>query len=136
MHNLQSKASRTVLALGLLIGLCFLSGCLESSFQLSKTSRLPVWFKLPMGLTRNDVSVTLNYYSNPFGANTKLIFKDKDGKVLEKVSGEDVSLTEAGVYPAYVLVKANGASEVLEHQRMEPIFFVTDDPSIKSKAPH
>ena len=134
MSKLRDSTSTCLLSLGLLIALYFLSGCAESSFQLSENSRLPAWFKLPAGLTRRDVSVTLDYYTVFFGDDTRLILKDKSGKVLEKVSGKDVILTEPGAYPAYVLLTVNGVPEVLEHRRMEPIFYVSDDPSVRSKA--
>lgn len=35
-------------------------------------------------------------------------------------------------YPHYVIVSANGIVEVIEHRKMEPVFYVTDDPSIIS----
>lgn len=136
MQTRRTRTQKYVLGFSLLFCLSLLSGCLESSFQLSPTSRLPVWFKLPAEMARSDVSVTLNYYSNPSGANAKLILKDKSGNVLETVRGNDVNLTEPGVYPGYVRLTANGVSEVLEHQRMEPIFFVSDDPKLRNQAVH
>ena len=115
---------------------CLLTGCLESSFQLADESRLPVWIKLPPGLKRQDVSLTLNYYSNPFGANAKFILKNRRGDVLEKVSGNDEPINGVSEYPGFVLVKVNGVSEIIEHRKMEPIFYVSDDASIRNKVPH
>ena len=115
---------------------CLLTGCLESSFQLADESRLPVWIKLPPGLKRQDVSLTLDYYSNPFGANAKFILKDKRGDVLEEVSGTDKPINGVSEYPGFVLVKVNGVSEIIEHRKMEPIFYVSDDASIRNKVSH
>ena len=115
---------------------CLLTGCLESSFQLADESRLPVWIKIPPGLKRQDVSLTLNYYSNPFGANAKFILKNRRGDVLEKVSGNDEPINGVSEYPGFVLVKVNGVSEIIEHRKMEPIFYVSDDASIRNKVPH
>lgn len=115
---------------------CLLTGCLESSFQLADESRLPVWIKLPPGLKRQDVSLTLNYYSNPFGANAKFILKNRRGDVLEEVSGTDKPINGVSEYPGFVLVKVNGVSEIIEHRTKGPIFYVSDDASIRSKVPH
>lgn len=115
---------------------CLLTGCLESSFQLADESRLPVWIKLPPGLKRQDVSLTLNYYTNPFGATAKFILKNRRGDVLEAVSGTDKPINGVSEYPSFVLVKVNGVSEIIEHRKMEPIFYVSDDASIRNKVPH
>jgi hypothetical protein len=113
-----------------------LTGCLESSFQLADESRLPVWIKIPPGLKRQDVSLTLNYYSNPFGPNAKFILKNRRGDVLEAVSGTDKPINGVSEYPGFVLVKVNGVSEIIEHRKMEPIFYVSDDASIRNNVPH
>ncbi len=112
---------------------CLLTGCLESSFQLADESRLPVFIKLPPNLKRQDVSLTLNYYSNPFGANAKFILKNRNGDVVEQVSGNDKPINGVAEYPGFVLVKVNGVPEVIEHRAKGPIFYVSDDPS---KVPH
>ena len=113
-----------------------LSGCLESSFQLSDESRLPVWIKLPPTFERQDVSLTLNYYSNPFGPNAKFILTNKRGDILEEVSGNDKpigsTLSELK-YPSYVLVEVNGVAEIVEHRTKGSVFYIFDDPGIKSK---
>ena len=115
---------------------CLLTGCLESSFQLADESRLPVWIKLPPGLKRQDVSLTLNYYTNPFGATARFILKNRRGGVLEEVSGTDKPINGASEYPGFVLIKVNGVSEIIEHRKMEPIFYVSDDASIRNKVSH
>jgi hypothetical protein len=33
-------------------------------------------------------------------------------------------------YPAYNVVTVDGITEIIERRKMEPIFYVTDDPSI------
>jgi len=33
----------------------------------------------------------------------------------------------------YEVLTANGISEVVEHRRMEPIFYINDDPEVRRK---
>ncbi len=114
---------------------CLLTGCLESSFQLADESRLPVWITLPPDLKRQDVTLTLNYYSNPFGSNAKFILKNRRGDVVEEVSGTDKPINGVSEYPGFVLVKVNGVSEIIEHRTKGPIFYVSDAASIRNEIP-
>ena len=115
---------------------CVMSGCLESSFQLASESRLPRWEALPSGLTREDASVTLNLYTTLPGANdAKFILRNRTGEKLAEVKGKVKCQypDSAGLYPAYEAVVVNGTTEILEFKRMEPIFYVNDDPAIREK---
>jgi hypothetical protein len=128
---------RRFLAAILCSDLFFLSGCAESSFKLADESRLPAWIHLPPKMKRPDVSLTLNYYSKPFGPDAKFILRDKQGKILEEVSGEDTPIgNNRSKYPLYDLIVVKGISEIVEHRAMEPVFYISDDPAIKSKIPH
>src|SRR5665213_1782254 len=60
-------------------------GCLESSFDLASDSRLPRGMAVPPGLTRADVSVTVDYYTLP---RVRFTLRDKNGKKLTTVSGK------------------------------------------------
>jgi hypothetical protein len=62
------------------VSACAMTGCVESSFQLAKESKLPGSMTLPPGLTRADVSVTLNFSALPGGPDAKFILKDRNGK--------------------------------------------------------
>jgi hypothetical protein len=133
MKNHKAKFLAAILCSDLFL----LGGCAESSFKLADESRLPVWIHLPPKMKRQDVSLTLNYYSKPFGPDAKFILRDKHGKILEEVSGEDRQIGNTPhEYPSYVLVVVNGISEIVEHRAMEPEFYISDDPAIKSKIPH
>jgi hypothetical protein len=35
-----------------------------------------------------------------------------------------------GYYPAYEIITVNGITDVIEHRKMEPIFYITDDPAV------
>ena len=112
----------------------------ESTFELAQDSRLPRWFSLPAGLARSDVSVTMNYYVTPMGRVATFILQDKKnhrlGKIYAKQRGtEPLHLktfppTGASGDPAFEVITTNGITEIIEHQKAEPIFYITDDPAV------
>lgn len=108
----------------------------ESSFELARESRLPKWFTLPPGLSRTDVTVTMDYYLK----HTTFKLLDAKKQKLAEVNGKNKSLEPlmrktpqpgfpAG-YPSYEIITVNGVTEVIEHRQMEPIFYITDDPAV------
>ncbi|HEY8670601.1 MAG TPA: hypothetical protein VIL63_07175 [Terriglobales bacterium] len=125
------------------LGLAMDKGCEyfpESTFELASESRLPKWITLPPGLTRADVSITMNYYVKLWGRSATFILKDKKGQVLTKVHGKQKGLEPLQLkqpppgfppgYPSYELITVNGITDIIEHRKMEPIFYVTDDPAV------
>jgi hypothetical protein len=111
----------------------------ESSFELARDSRLPNWFSLPTGLSRTDVTVTMNYYSNSSGRTSSFILLDQNKHKLAEVTGtlkgmEPFKLkTSRDGYPSYEIVTVNGNTEFVEHRKMEPIFYITDDPVVRAE---
>lgn len=107
----------------------------ESSFKLANDSRLPKWITLPPGVERKDVELTMSYYSKPWGSdasfalqNYKHVIQEVDGKL---VCTRPFSLNGSkSDYPGYEAVVVNGTTELIEHKRMEPIFYVTDDAAV------
>lgn len=108
----------------------------ESAFQLANESRLPNWITLPPDLTRSDVSLTMSYFTWPSAG---FILRDAKGKTLVEVD-ERVKCSDfrrrnpphgypAG-YPRYTEIVVKGTSELIEHRKMEPVFYVTDDPAV------
>lgn len=112
----------------------------ESTFELASESRLPKWITLPPGLTRTDVSITMSYYSKPWGGSAIFILRDKKGQTLTKVKGKTRGLGPNQLkhppsgfppgYPSYEVITVNGITEIIEHRTMEPIFYITDDPAV------
>ena len=136
MMKIIRRIERYLPVVALCIASCVISGCLESSFQLANESRLPRWDALPPGLSRADVSVTLNYYTTFPGANdAKFILKTRWGKKLSEVEGKvKCQYPYSGwSYPGYDAVVVNGTTEILEFRKMEPIFYVNDDPAIRKE---
>lgn len=120
-----------------------LAGCNlfpEASFELARESRLPKWFVLPPGLSRKDVTVTMDYYSKASGRTATFILLDKKkqkiaeaGGTLQGEKSHNLKNPIAGFpsgYPSYEIITVNGVTEVIEHRRMEPFFYISDDPAV------
>jgi len=127
----------------LCISSCAITGCVESSFTLASESRPPRWVTPPPGLTRTDVSITMIYYVKPWGRSATFILRDKKEKILAKVDGNEKGLeplhlknSPNGIhpgYPAYEVITVNGITEIIEHRKAEPIFYVIDDPAVRKE---
>jgi hypothetical protein len=112
----------------------------EATFELASESRLPKWITLPPGLTRADVSITMSYYITPWGRRATFILQDKTKQTLTKLYGKESGSEPFQLkhppqgfppgYPAYEVITVKGITDVVEHRKMEPIFYVTDDPAI------
>ncbi|MEN8205051.1 MAG: hypothetical protein ABFS24_03450 [Pseudomonadota bacterium] len=124
----------------ILILVAILAGCVESSFNLAPDSRLPEWFDVPEGMTRNDLSVTMDYYVKRSGGQAVFKLYNKHGKKLEQVTGHTrgdkpikLKNSPAGFPPGrpmYEVVTVNGIVDIIEHREKGPTFYVTSDPTI------
>lgn len=112
----------------------------ESSFKLSEGSRLPNWVSIPAGMSRSEITVTLSYFSKPWGRSCTLVVEGPQKEQLVKLSGKvygngpmkvkSSTSDTSSDYPSYELITINNVAEVIEHRRQEPIFYVTDDPAV------
>ncbi len=115
----------------------------EATFELASESRLPKWVTLPPGLTRPDVTIKVSYYVKPWGGSATFILKDKNGQIRTKVYGKLRGLGPNPLkhppqgfppgYPSYEVITVNGITEIIEHRKMEPIFYITDDPAVRKE---
>ena len=132
-----------LLAIVLVVTFLSIKGCElfpEATFTLANDSRLPKWVTLPPGLTRPDISLTMSYYVMPWGRRAQFTLRDKNKQMLEKEGGkvrcrEPFQLKNPpqgfpSGYPAYEAITVNGITEIVEHKKMEPIFYVTDDTAV------
>ena len=142
--SLNEMNKQVFLKLLMLFMVFWLSGCLESSFQLSEESRLPNWFSIPDGEDRSDLSVKMDLYSTFDGG--KAIFKlYKKGSLLNikkytvttndqpNIRSVQLNSHPEGFpqgYPRYKVVTIDGKTDIIELRKMEPIFYMTDDPAI------
>lgn len=130
------------LAILLVIVFLTIKGCElfpEATFELASDSRLPKWVTLPPELTRANASLTMNYYAVPWRS-AQFILRDKNGHLLKKENGtmrcrapfelKDPPQGSPSGYPAYEAITVHGITEIIEHKKMEPIFYVTDDPAV------
>jgi hypothetical protein len=111
----------------------------ESTFQLASESRLPKWVTLPPELTRANASLTMNHRVVPWRS-AQFILRDKNGHILKKENGkmrcrapfelENPPQRFPSGYPAYEAITVHGITEIIEHRKMEPIFYVTDDTAV------
>ena len=112
----------------------------ESTFELSSESRLPKWITLPPGHTRADVSITMSYYNALWGNDVKFIVDDRKSPILAKLYGKLNSDGPSHLkhppqgfpngYPMYEVITMNGTTDIIEHRKMEPVFYLTDDPAV------
>jgi hypothetical protein len=117
-------------------------GCIESDFDLAPESRIPRWFVVRDGAKRSDFSVHMYYWMGPVGRTATITLRS-GGLTLDSVVAtvqDDEPQTlqpHAGTgripYPMYEILIANGVTEIVEHRRMEPVFYITDDPEVRRK---
>lgn len=130
---------RKIIKISLILALTFnIAGCLESSFELASDSRLPKWFILSEGMKRSDIKVTMDYYTGK-PVIFKMYHKDRFFS-LHKVKGSTRGIyplklknPPAGYpehYPMYQVITVGEQTEVIEHRKMEPVFYITDDRKI------
>ncbi len=130
----------------IIVALCVscgaMTGCIESQFDLAAESRLPRWITIPPGITRADVAIEMRYYTVH---GPRFFLRDKKGRTLAQASGKETRHVKglrwpfctgsSGIgdfkYPCYAVITVNGVTEVIEHRKMEPVFYVTDDPAVR-----
>jgi len=77
----------------------------------------------------------MSYYSTPWGGRASFTVQDEK-RVIQKIDGKEVCTRPFSLkgsesdYPGYEAVVVNGTTELMEHKRMEPIFYVTDDAAV------
>lgn len=123
-----------------------LAGCLESTFQLSDESRLPKWFVVPVGRDRHDFTVQMELHSTFGGGGGKNVFKIYDKNNFFYIKKYTVTISEQPNiqsrqlktppegfpkgYPKYNVVTINNITDIIELRKMEPLFYMMDDPKI------
>ena len=111
--------------------------------MLSPESRLPKWFA-SAGIARASSELTMDYYVSLTGPPAATFtLRDFKGRHIASVIGqpranEPETLEPHGTtgpipYPMYEVITADGITEVIEHRRHRPFFYITDDPEVRRK---
>jgi hypothetical protein len=118
-------------------------GCIESSFDLAAESPIPRWFEVPAGAARGDFSVQIDYWIGPRGRTATITLRSADGQRLDSVQATLAGLEPHTLlpkpdigpipYPSYEILTAKGITEVVEHRRMEPRFYLVEDLEVKRR---
>jgi hypothetical protein len=118
-------------------------GCVESNFSIEPDSRLPLWFPLPLGVGRADVTVELRYWTN---GDAEMEMANARGKPIKHVIGSSCwhpqthyTANSDGTYtpptgPEYVIVRVKGVIDVVEHDKRPGAFRMANDPDILQAA--
>jgi hypothetical protein len=142
--NKRAIAAALALLVALVGGRALWHGLsLESSFELALDSRLPRWFTIPLRVPRSDVALKMDYYTGSNGRTATFTLRNaRTGTNIVKVDGilkglEPLNLQNVQgppyTYPSYEIITVGRTVEVIEHRQMEPIFYVTDDPTVLSE---
>jgi len=84
----------------------------------------------------------MDYYIGSNGRTATFILRNvRTGSKIAKVDGtlkgsQPLYLEDAkgrDIYPSYEIITVGRTTEVIEHRKMEPVFYVTDDPTVLSK---
>ncbi len=117
-----------------LIGLSACSVFPEASFTLASDSRPPQWC--------SGSVVEMSYYTGPLGRTAKFTCTDTAGReitvrgTLRGLKPMHLKNSPPGFppgYPSYEVISFAGKSEVIEHRKMEPVFYVSDDEGIRTE---
>ena len=137
------KRIAILLFLALFLTVCNpIRGFLESEFTLSPESQLPVWFsELPENIKREDLTIYLQYYTPIFDVDDAVLIVKHGWRTLYKETGISKHHPKywawankdwpARSHPGYVNLTINGKTEIIEHKKMEPIFYISNEAAIK-----
>ncbi|HMB81286.1 MAG TPA: hypothetical protein VKI43_14510 [Vicinamibacterales bacterium] len=121
-------------------------GCAESDFDLAESSRLPTALARPPNLNRREVSARLSYHLGLAAGEgrgiARLWLVNRSGLATREALCENwnwtyppaSSGTDEKGYPHYSIINCYGTLDVIEHRKMEPIFYMVDDPAILAAA--
>ena len=148
-NDVLKKTMRPGLVLALLASVLIsacnpMYGFIESEFELAADSRLPRWFVVPSGYTRESLGMTITLYFRPFlrYVDKMIIYDLGPGhkELLKKVGTErwhpcterqfEEKKTGA-VYPNYSIVTVDGIEEIFEQREPGDILYITDDPQLR-----
>ncbi len=111
-----------------------IAGCVsETKFTLASESRLPYWFPLPEESRRGDFKVTLEATAaDREDESVVKIYKRGSLFSFAQITGSSwVVMGSPENPPVYVAYTFNGVTDIVEHRRNKPVFYMSDDPKIR-----
>jgi len=84
----------------------------------------------------------MDYYTGSDGRTATFTLRNvRTGSKIDKLDGtlkgsQPLYLEDAkgrDIYPSYEIITVGRTTEVIEHRKMEPVFYVTDDTTVLSK---
>lgn len=85
----------------------------------------------------------MDYHVSSSGRTAVFTLRDSSGKTIEKVTGKlhgngslQRRVKQSGFpegYPLYEIVTVDGITEIIEHRKMEPIFYISDAPAVRAE---
>jgi hypothetical protein len=135
------------------ISMCAACGNVEADFTLARESRLPCWFSAVGRQLPNDAVVKLIEYTDgsarmtlyrQASVNVFGVHGTKQSEVVGDLRWHPATLAkqnnsgalDENSYPHYMIMSVGKVFEVLEFKQMGPVFYVTDDPKVKSAFGH
>jgi hypothetical protein len=156
--NATNGLERLFRCLAVLVLAMLSVSCAESEFDFAEDSRLPVWFKVPEGKTRADVTLHVAFYI--VGRPTvqgDFALRDSSGRTIAKATG-DVHNTHGGISFAdltfteprnmggdtrprqFDVITVGGITEVFEFRpaydeqyQRRAVLYVCDDPEVRRR---
>jgi hypothetical protein len=132
---------RALLVVSLVAASCSpMRACAEANLELEPDSRLPAWFSLPPGRTRNEVTAKLTDYVGLHGLITVFDLVDRDGRIVSTLTGRPCEHPASPDYPNhakdldYTYVTISGITEVIAHRPVTSVLRVSDDPELIRQA--
>lgn len=136
MRCANSRALRWAFLWPFLFALC---ACEVNTFPLAAESRLPIWFQLPAGRARSDVSVTISFIQP--GERVELVVQDKSGKELGHVTAtfewhpetKERMKTYGGLegHRRLMILRSGGSTEIFEQGDFGQPLYINDDPALR-----
>lgn len=135
--------------IALLIIILSISGChpyrgfIEAEFALAADSPLPAWFpEIPDGYKREDLKIRMRYYAPPWNIDNTVFWVEGNWlRTIYKGTGKSVQHPKHEPWqradwnnrrnPSFVIVTIDGKTEIIEHKKMEPFFYVSSENEVK-----
>jgi hypothetical protein len=132
----DKKRCVIALVLSLALSACYVSGrgYLESNFELILENRLPKFFDPGGHISPAGYKARVEYYSSPESVRV-IIYDPSRHKVFDKQDKYfwhpmDDREHPAAHYPNHVVVSFEGAVDILEQRRAEPLEYLSDDKAL------